>query len=58
MKTISPLLTEADYEAALAEVGAYFTNEPEPGTSKGDRFSALSDLIEHYEATHYPIESP
>ena len=58
MKAISPILTEADYEAALAEVETYFANEPEPGTPEGERFAVLGDLIERYEATHYLIETP
>ena len=29
---IRPIRTDADYQAALGEVSAYFDTEPEPGT--------------------------
>ena len=35
---IRPIRTDADYQAALGEVSAYFDTEPEPGTPEGDRF--------------------
>jgi HTH-type transcriptional regulator / antitoxin HigA len=56
MENIHPLKTEADYEWALAEVEAYFDHLPEPGSADGDRFDALTKLINAYEAKHYPIE--
>lgn len=43
---------------AIAEVSAYFENQPEPGTEEADRFDVLSALIEAYEDAHYPIEAP
>ena len=54
---IRPIRTEADYEAALAEVEVFFDmdSEPEPGTPDGDRFDVLATLIAAYEARHYPI---
>ncbi len=52
---IRPLRTEADYDWALAEVERYFNDQPEAGTPEGDRFTVLSDLIEAYEAKHWPI---
>lgn len=52
---IRPLRTEADYDWALAEVECYFDDQPEVGTPEGDRFTVLSDLIEAYEAKHWPI---
>ncbi|MDR3054335.1 MAG: transcriptional regulator [Zoogloeaceae bacterium] len=60
MKTIKPIRTEADYEAALREIEPYFDQEPEPlpGTSEGDRFEVLATLIEAYERQHYPIAAP
>ena len=61
MKTrpaLRPLRTEADYQAALREVSAFFDNEPAPGTANGDRFEILLTLVEAYESRHYPIDLP
>jgi HTH-type transcriptional regulator/antitoxin HigA len=57
---IRPIRTEADHEAALAEVEVFFDmdSEPEPGTPDGDRFDVLATLIAAYEARHYPIAPP
>lgn len=55
---LRPLHTEADYQAALSEVSAYFDNEPTPGTNDGDRFEILLTLVAAYEARHYPIDLP
>ena len=56
MENIRPLRTEADYDWALGEIEGYFEQEPEPGTPEADRFDVLADLIEAYEARHWPIE--
>lgn len=58
MENIRPIRTEDDYEWAIAEVGAYFENEPAPGSAEGDRFQVLLDLIGAYEDRHYPISAP
>ena len=55
---IRPIHTEADYQATLREVSAYFDNEPEPGTPDGDRFEVLLTLVEAYEARNFPIHLP
>jgi HTH-type transcriptional regulator/antitoxin HigA len=55
---IRPVHTEADYQATLREVSAYFDNEPDPGTSDGDRFEVLLTLVEAYEARNFPIDLP
>jgi HTH-type transcriptional regulator/antitoxin HigA len=55
---IRPIHTEADYQATLREVSAYFDNEPDPGTSDGDRFEVLLTLVEAYEARNFPIDLP
>ena len=55
---IRPIRTDADYQAALGEVSAYFDNEPEPGTPEGDRFEVLLTLVEAYEARHFPVDLP
>ena len=56
MENIRPIRTEDDYEWALAEVEAYFDNEPVRGTPEADRFDVLSELIAAYEAKHWPID--
>ena len=53
---IRPIKTEADYEAALAEIEELF--EAEPGTPEGDRLEVLTTLVEAYEDVHYSIPSP
>ena len=53
---IKPIRTEADYEAALAEVDQLWGSEP--GTPDGDRFEVLFTLVEAYEEKHYPILPP
>lgn len=55
---ISPIHTEADYEAALAAVAALMTDDPLPGTPAGDRLEVLATLVQAYEAQHYPISAP
>lgn len=55
---IRPIRSEEDYDWALAEVARYFENQPAPGSPEGDRFEVLAALIEHYEATHWPIDPP
>ncbi len=53
---IHPIRTEADYDAALAEIEQYFDREPEPGSAEADRFDVLAALIAAYERVHWPIE--
>lgn len=53
---VRPIRNEADYDWALAEIEQYFDREPAPGTPEADRFEVLADLIEAYEARHWPIE--
>lgn len=55
---IAPIRTEAEYDDALAEIGRYFEDQPEPGTPEGDRFDVLSILVERYEQEHFPIAEP
>lgn len=52
--TIRPVKTEADYEAALAEIEGMM-GHVEPGTPQGDRFDLLVTLVEAYEEEHYPL---
>ncbi len=51
-----PIHTEADCEAALAEIEALM--DAAPGTPAHDRLEVLSILVEAYEAEHHPIPLP
>ena len=53
---LKPIRTEADHEAALAEVERLWGAKS--GTPKGDRLDVLATLIEAYEAKHYPMDPP
>jgi HTH-type transcriptional regulator/antitoxin HigA len=57
-KSIRPLRSEADYEAALDEIERYFEREPKLGTPAADRFDLLALLIEDYEKKRWPVEPP
>jgi HTH-type transcriptional regulator/antitoxin HigA len=50
-----PLRSEADYEAALAEIALYFEREPRRGTPEAKRFDLLADSIDQYEQKRWPI---
>lgn len=54
--TVRSIQTEADYDAALADVDALM--DAEPGTPEGARLDVLVTLIEAYEARHWPIDPP
>jgi HTH-type transcriptional regulator/antitoxin HigA len=56
MKTIKPIRTEADYDAALAEIDTLM--DAEPGSAEGDRLDILVMLVEAYEAQHWRIDPP
>jgi len=53
---IRPIRTEADYEAALAEIERLF--DAAPDTAENDRLDVFTTLVEAYEAHHYPIPEP
>lgn len=53
---IRPIRTEADYERAFKEILQYFEDVPEPGSPAADRFDALANALEAYEAKKWPIE--
>ncbi len=53
---IKPILTNGDYETALAEVDRLWGSEP--GSNDGDRFEVLFTLVEAYEEKQYPILPP
>ena len=56
MRTIKPIRTEADFEAALARIDALM--DAEAGTPKGEELDLLTDLVEHYELKHVPMGYP
>lgn len=56
MVTIRPIRTEADYQAALAEIERLF--EAAPNTPEGDCLDVLTTLVETYENQHYSIPAP
>ena len=57
-KMIRPIHSEAEYDAALAEIEQYFEKPPNLGTAEADRFDLLALVIEDYEKKHWPIEPP
>ncbi len=54
--TIRPVRTEADYDAALAEIDRLMGAAP--GTPEGDALEVLVTLVERYEAEHWVIGAP
>ena len=53
---IHPIRTEADYEAALAEIERLF--DATANTPEGDCLAVLATLVEAYEEQHYSIPAP
>lgn len=53
---IAPIKTEADYDAALAEIAGLM--EAAADTPEGDRLDVLVTLVEAFEARHYAIDPP
>jgi HTH-type transcriptional regulator/antitoxin HigA len=53
---IKPIRSEADYEAALAEMERLWGSKL--GTASGDRLDVLATLVEAYEKQHHPIDPP
>jgi Fic family protein/antitoxin component HigA of HigAB toxin-antitoxin module len=49
--------TEAEYEAAIAEIERLLDEDVEAGSEGYDRLEFLSVLVEHYEDAHYPMGS-
>ncbi len=56
MSEIKPIRSEADYEAALADVERLWGARS--GTPEGDRLDVLATLIDAYESDHHPIDPP
>jgi HTH-type transcriptional regulator/antitoxin HigA len=53
---IKPIKTDADYRAALKEVEALMTADP--NTPEGDKLDILVTLVESYEREHFPLDLP
>jgi HTH-type transcriptional regulator / antitoxin HigA len=53
---LKPIRSEADYQAALAEVERLWGSKS--GTPSGDRLDVLATLIDAYETAHFPIDIP
>jgi len=53
---LPPILTETEYQRALARLYDLFDSEP--GTPQGDELAALADVVAAYEDIHYPIPDP
>ena len=56
MVEVNPIRTEAEYEAALAEIEGLMPARA--GTADGDRLDVLATLVQAYEAEHHPIDAP
>ena len=56
MMDIKPIKTEADYQAALAEIERLF--DAVPGTHEGDHLEVWTVLVEQYEAQQHPVPFP
>jgi len=56
MKTLKPIRTEEDYEAALAEIERLWGARAR--TPEGDRLDILATLVDAYENDHYPMDPP
>ncbi len=56
MKTLKPIKTRADHEAALAEIKRLWGATS--GTPQGDRLDILATLVDTYETRHFPMDPP
>lgn len=55
-RELKPIRSEADYEAALAEIERLWGAKE--GTPDGDQLDILATLVDAYEAEHDPIDPP
>jgi HTH-type transcriptional regulator / antitoxin HigA len=53
---VRPIRSEADYQAALAEMATLWGSAS--GTREGDRLDVLATLIDAYEADRDPMDPP
>ncbi|MSP88871.1 MAG: transcriptional regulator [Alphaproteobacteria bacterium] len=56
MKTLKPIRTARDHNAALAEIERLWGAKP--GTPAGDRLDILATLVDAYENERYPMDPP
>ena len=56
MARITPIRTEADHKAALARIDALM--DAVVDSPEAEELSVLTDLVEAYEAKHFPIDLP
>ena len=56
MKVLKPIRSEADYDAALAEIERLWGARAR--TPEGDRLDILATLVDAYENEHYPMDPP
>lgn len=56
MADVKPIRSEADHEAALAEVERLWGAKA--GTPRGDRLDVLATLIDAWESKHHPMDPP
>lgn len=54
--TIKPIHTDADYQAALAQIEASW--DAADGSEAAEQLEVLSMLVEAYEKQHFPIQAP
>lgn len=54
--TIKPIHTEAEYQAALAQIEASW--DAVDDSEAAEQLEVLSMLVEAYEKQHFPIEAP
>jgi HTH-type transcriptional regulator / antitoxin HigA len=52
---IRPIRSQADYDAAVAEIERLWNADP--GTDDGDKLDILATLVEKYENEHWPIDT-
>jgi hypothetical protein len=55
MMEVRPLRSEADYDASLEAIEAFFETEPRPGSPEADRFDLLALVIADYERKHWAL---
>jgi HTH-type transcriptional regulator/antitoxin HigA len=53
---VKPIRSEADYQAALAEIERLWGAKL--GTAEGDRLDVVATLIDAYESEHEPMDPP
>lgn len=53
---ITPIKTEGDYQATIAEIEKLWNSEPD--SPESDRLDIFATLVEAYECKHYPIDPP